>query len=57
MISDGRILSENLHRLQLDEQWLHKQLADRGMNDPREVFLMTVDDGKNVFLVEQEKEK
>lgn len=39
VILDGRVLTENLHRLGKEEVWLTRQLARQGFRSPREVFL------------------
>lgn len=39
VIMDGRVLTENLHRMGKEEKWLEKQLAEQGFRSPKEVFL------------------
>ena len=39
VIMDGRVLTENLHRMGKEEKWLEKQLAAQGFKSPKEVFL------------------
>ena len=39
VIMDGRIMGENLKRLGLDEDWLHKELKRQGYKNAKEVFL------------------
>lgn len=39
VIMDGRIMSENLIRLQKDENWLHYQLKLQGYKSAKEIFL------------------
>ena len=41
VISDGRVLRENLHLLGRDEAWLTKKLRGKGLG-PEQVFLMTL---------------
>lgn len=43
VINDGRVLSQNLTALGLDENWLNQQLKQRGAASPKEVFLLTAD--------------
>ncbi len=43
VIMDGRVLSENLKRLGLEEKWLKKQLESQGYHDSKEVFLAVCD--------------
>jgi len=50
IVSDGRILSENLRLMGLDENWLHRQLSSNNVNDISRVFLMTADQTGKVYL-------
>ncbi len=50
VVSDGRILSDNLRLMGLDENWLNKQLAGNKITDIKDVFLMTVDETGSVYL-------
>ncbi len=54
VISDGRLLSENLRSCGLNQQWLSKQLAEHGVQSHQEVFLMTVDADGHVVCVKKE---
>lgn len=56
LISDGRILSQNLKIRNLTETWLKKQLRQRDVQDIRHVFLMTVDEKGHIYLAEKEGE-
>ena len=56
LISDGRILSQNLKIQNLTEAWLKKQLRQRDVQDIRHVFLMTVDEKGHIYLAEKEGE-
>lgn len=56
LISDGRILSQNLKIRNLTESWLKKQLRQRNVQDIRRVFLMTVDEKGHIYLAEKEGE-
>ena len=49
VISDGRILTENLHLLGRDEGWLHKKLRGKSMT-PEEVLLMTLTKSGKIAL-------
>ena len=53
VISDGRILSENLGRLGLDKTWLETQLQREGVMS-EQVFLMTATGSGQVHLVKKE---
>lgn len=49
LIMDGRILERNLQRMGLNLTWLDKQLKQRGIHSPQDVFLAACD--KNGKLV------
>jgi len=50
LINDGRILDQNLQGLGLDHRWLQKELQNRGLKDPSDVFLFTVDENRNIYF-------
>lgn len=50
VISDGRILTENLKVRNLSDQWLGQQLSGQKIEDISQVFLMTVDEAGKVYL-------
>ncbi len=54
LISDGRVLHRNLQMRQLSEGWLKEELARRGVQDPSQVFLLTVDEVGKVYFVAKE---
>jgi len=54
VVSDGRILSENMKVRNLTEVWLQNQLAARGVEKIDDVFLMTVDEAGTVYLSKRE---
>lgn len=53
LIMDGRILEDNLKRMGLDLTWLNKQLEQRHIHSPKEVFLALCD--RNLKFVLYEK--
>ena len=53
LIMDGRILEDNLKRMGLDLIWLNKQLEQRHIHSPKEVFLAVCD--RNLKFVLYEK--
>ena len=53
LISDGRILTENLKKSGHDRQWLNQQLACHGCK-PDDVFLLTTVPGGKLFLARKE---
>lgn len=50
IISDGRIISDNLQKAGRDENWLRKQLVERKLKNPKDVFYMTVDESGGIYL-------
>ncbi|MBR6572444.1 MAG: DUF421 domain-containing protein [Clostridia bacterium] len=52
VIMDGKILSENLKRLGLDEVWLKEELKCQGYKNAKEIFLGICDDNRNLSLFE-----
>lgn len=53
LIMDGRILDDNLKRMGLDLTWLDKQLKQRHISSPQDVFLAVCD--RNLKFVLYEK--
>ena len=52
IINDGRLLRENLRRAGRDEAWLRKQLREKGVHAPTQVFLLSVDgQGETICIV------
>lgn len=54
LINDGRLISANLKRRNLDELWLNKHLQEQGVTSVREVFLLTVDEYGHTYFVRKE---
>lgn len=54
VINDGHIMSENLSASGYDTLWLDKQLKERRLTSPRQVFFMTVDETGAVTCVAKE---
>ena len=51
IINDGRVLHDNHKAAGRDENWLKKQLKQEKLTDPKQVFLLTVDEqGSTVFV-------
>lgn len=55
IISDGRVIRRNLQARNLSQSWLDQELASRGVKSPREVFLLTVDEGGKVYFARKEE--
>lgn len=54
IISDGKVLTNNLFARQLDHAWLERELARHGHSRPEQVFLLTVDETGTVYYVPKE---
>ena len=50
IIMDGKLLSENLKRLNLDIEWVMKNLKVKGFSSEKEVFLALIDENKNIYV-------
>ena len=48
------VLDHNLRTRGLDHAWLDRQLKAHKLHNPRQVFLLTVDEQNRVYLVEKE---
>ena len=57
LISDGRLLPQNLSARGLDETWLNRQLQRQGLQRPEQAFLMTVDEAGSVYLAPKQAGK
>ena len=55
VVSDGRVLSENLRRSGHDEPWLREELRKRQFRDSRDVYLMTVNRDGQIYLAGKEQ--
>lgn len=55
LISDGRLMEEHLKRRGLEERWLEKQLDKYGFKRYQDVFLMTIDEQDQVYIVPKEE--
>ena len=56
LISDGRLIRENLQKSGYEEKWLMKQIKPYGGNIA-DIFLMTVDDASRVYCVAKENKE
>ena len=57
LIMDGRILEDNLKRMGLDLTWLDKQLKERHVHSPKDVFLAVCDRNLKFVLYEKHHDK
>lgn len=54
LISDGRVLGDNMRRRGLDDKWLQKQLQRHHVRRADQVFALWVDEAGEVYLAEKE---
>ena len=54
VIMDGRVLGENLKRMELDGKWLQKQLAAQGYQKAGDVFLALCDENNQLTVFAME---
>ena len=50
LVMDGKILKENLQRMNIDSEWLRTQLKVKGYKDIKNVFLCLCDENKNLTV-------
>ena len=56
LISDGRLLADNLKKAKKDGAWLHKVLRERNAT-LEGTWLLTVDDGEHVYYIPKEEQR
>ena len=54
IVSDGRLLRQNLHKSGHSEPWLHEQMKERKIPRVEDVFLLTVDEAGKVVCILKE---
>lgn len=54
LIIDGRLMAANLRRKGYDKKWLEKTLREQKASGIKEIFLLTVDDGGEVYAIKKE---
>lgn len=54
IVSDGRLMAENLKRRGLNEEWLDKQLKKNHVKSVKEVFMLSVDELGKVYFAKKE---
>ncbi|WP_077623019.1 DUF421 domain-containing protein [Sediminibacillus massiliensis] len=56
VISDGKVVSQNLTKLNLDQQWLDQQLQQAGIDDVSKVFYAEVEPDGSLFIDDKENQ-
>ena len=54
LINDGRLLRDNMKKMDVDDAWLRQQLKREHLTDPSQVFLLSLDQGGNVICQAKE---
>lgn len=57
VISAGRVNEQNLKLLSLDKAWLEKELNENGIDSPKKVFFMSVNQNKQSYISAGEEAK
>jgi uncharacterized membrane protein YcaP (DUF421 family) len=50
LIYDGKIDEKNLHKMGLDRKWLIEKLMEKGIIDPKDIFLAMIESDGTVFI-------
>ena len=56
VVSDGKVLEQNLRARGVDRTWLERTLKEHGLKLPQDVLLMTVDEQGQAYVAPREKE-
>ena len=56
VVSDGKVLEQNLRARGVDRTWLERTLKEHGLKRPQDVLLMTVDEQGQAYVAPREKE-
>ncbi|TMW73329.1 DUF421 domain-containing protein [Alteribacter natronophilus] len=57
LIEDGHVVETNLHNRTRSKKWLLDQLEKKGIKEPKDCFLMTLDEAGTVFISERLSEE
>lgn len=57
IISDGRVMTENMAKRELNEDWLNMELKRHHAKSAKEVFLLSVDEAGQVYFAAKERRK
>ncbi|MGI6039454.1 MAG: DUF421 domain-containing protein [Clostridiales bacterium] len=57
VIDDGKLIKKNMRIRNIDRQWLDSYLKKRKLPQPKEIFLMTIDDQGNIYISEKERKR
>ena len=57
IITNGRVLSDNLRKSGKNDAWLQSELKSRNVSTPDDVYLMTVNSMGQIYFARREKEQ
>ena len=57
VINDGRVIDTNLQKLGLDRSWLSAELKRQGKGSEKDIFLMTVNQRREVYISVKEAQQ
>lgn len=57
LINNGHIMEKNLNYVGKNNAWLQKELSDRKVNNPKEVYLMSINDAGQIYFAKMEGKK
>ena len=57
VINDGRVIDTNLQKLGLDRSWLSAELKRQGRGSEKDIFLMTVNQRREVYISVKEAQQ
>ena len=55
LISDGRVISDNLRKCGKTADWLRQECRARGAGSTSDVFILSLDDGGGIYFAKKEK--
>jgi len=55
IINDGQIMKDNLRLLGRDTNWLKSELKKHNVRSIRQVYLLSLDDGGNIYFAKRER--
>ncbi len=54
IIMDGKLLLRNMTKCGINKKWVYAQISQQNLRSPKQIFLMTVNDKKEVYLVKKQ---
>ena len=57
VINNGQVMKKNLEYIGKDDAWLQNELSVRNVNNPKDVFLMSINDAGQIYFAKVEGKK